>query len=80
MLERTMNNSERGTKRCTGCSTPFAAADWARLPIRQRIEATEVARLVSGWPMDNWIEVRVCSACGKPTAAQGNRQEAREAT
>jgi hypothetical protein len=55
---------------CSACGQTHAEATWRGLPLRERIEAMDVRRLVSGWPDGLCVEVRGCSRCGKSIAAK----------
>jgi hypothetical protein len=57
-------------KRCATCSSTFDEHAWQSLAISHRIEAPEIARLMTSWPVGHCIEVRFCPACGRTIAAR----------
>jgi hypothetical protein len=59
---------------CASCGHRFGAREWSALSLEKRIEATELRRLVIGWPEGVTVEVRQCARCGRPLAA--TRREA----
>jgi hypothetical protein len=59
--------------RSYGCSRCGAGHDldaWNALALSHRIEPVEVRRLVSDWPDDRCIEVRVCGSCASLIAVR----------
>jgi hypothetical protein len=53
---------------CAACAAIYPYADWASLSLVQRIDSSEIARLVRDWPSDVSIDVRKCARCGASIA------------
>jgi hypothetical protein len=56
--------------RCSRCGVRVAGAQWAELPLVERILPRETRRLVLGWSDVVCIEVRSCGRCGHEIVAK----------
>ena len=56
--------------RCVGCGTRLDDEAWSTLPLAERVDPSEVSRLVRDWPAQICIEVRRCPQCRRTIAAK----------
>ncbi len=59
--------------RCRACGATFAPLAWSALAMIERVEASEVQRVVSGCPEGTCVEVRHCGGCGCKVVAMCSR-------
>jgi hypothetical protein len=68
--EEASNAPRARTFACSACGASYAAAAWGALPLRERIDPSDVRRLVRDWPESTCIEIRSCTQCGHTIAAK----------
>ena len=56
--------------RCRACGATYELVAWSALTMIERVDATEVRRVVCGWPDGTSVEVRHCGGCGRSIAAR----------
>ena len=62
--------------RCGQCGAAFEADAWGQLELVERVVPQRVRELVTIWPDDTSIEVRLC-VCGRPLARKAPPTAAR---
>ncbi len=55
----------RDSLRPCACGRHYDAERWAALQLFARLTAADVSLLVSPWPLDVVVEVRVCAHCNR---------------
>lgn len=51
---------ELSKHKCAKCGAAYDEAQWHQLSTVERIEPTEVRKIVRGWPDGTFIEIRMC--------------------
>jgi hypothetical protein len=59
---------------CAACTAIYPYAAWVSLSLVQRIDSSEIARLVRDWPSDVSIDVRKCARCGASIARKSTNE------
>jgi hypothetical protein len=60
---------------CSGCGASYDEDAWETLQVIESIDASELRRLVSGWPHETRVEARRCRRCSKSIAAKGHQAQ-----
>ena len=56
--------------RCSACSARYDDLGWLALSLFERIESSEVRRILRDWPDTVCIEIRCCDRCGHTIAGK----------
>jgi hypothetical protein len=65
--------ASRRAVRCSVCAATYCEDEWTSLVLFQRIEPSEIRRLVRGWDDGLSIEVRRCRSCSASIAVKRHR-------
>jgi hypothetical protein len=74
MTSPTFERVERAIT-CRACGALYAEESWTRLVVSALVEASEIRRLVRGWPEGLCVEVRSCQRCATPIAVKRGAQD-----
>ncbi len=55
---------------CHGCGASYDEHAWGTLGVVERVEPSQVRRLIRGWPDDTRVEIRRCPRCAMEIASK----------
>ncbi len=70
-----MTGRDLGRVKCSACGAVHEPLAWSALVVLERIEPSEVERIISGWPEGTCVEARPCGCCGRRIVARRARPD-----